>query len=350
MNQLNEAGESMNTSKWMDLRIRFRHILFAIIGLIVLVAVATAGFMALENLKFFDAFYLTIISLMTVGYGDIVPETEAGQKFALLLIPLGVAFVTYAMGAVASYFIEHQLSVKVWNKRMEHTIKNLEDHIVVCGLGRVGRQVYEQLKEEDVPVIYIHDSEEEMVEYLEEGTLRIVGSPLQENILKEANVAKARGLIATLPSDSDNVFITIKAKALNEKIEVVARAENAGSEEVLLRAGASRVINPSTIGGRELVSSVLRPEGTDLVNLLIHTKEKKQSLEEVSLEEACTYIGKSLKESAIRNEMGVTVLAIRRGEKLISNPSSDEVMKKEDVLIIYGEKDTSEAFKKKCKG
>lgn len=340
----------MKASKWMDLRVRFRHILFAVIGFVVLVSVSTIGFMTIEELSFFDAFYLTIISLMTVGYGDIVPESEAGKRFALLLIPFGVAVVTYATGAVASYFIEHQLSEKVWNKRMEHTIKNLENHIIVCGLGRVGRQVFEQLQEEDVLVVYIHDSEEEMVAVLPEGTLRIIGSPLEEGVLKEANVEKARGLIAALPSDSDNVFITIKSKALNEDLEVVARVENAGSEEVLLRAGASRVVNPSTIGGRELVSSVLRPESTDLVNLLIHTKEKNQALEEVKLEQACDLVGKSLKEAAIRKDMQVTVLGIRRDGELISNPAAEEVLQKNDVLIIYGEKGASEAFKKKCLG
>lgn len=340
----------MNTSKWMDLRIRFRHILFSIIGLVVLVGIATSGFMVIEEIELFDAFYLTIISLMTVGYGDVVPETDGGKLFALILIPLGVAIVTYAMGAVASYFIEHQLSVKVWNKRMEHTIKKLENHIVVSGLGRVGRQVYEQLKEENVQVVYIHESEEEMLRILPEGTLRIIGNPLDEKILKEANIEKARGLIATLPSDSENVFITIKAKALNEKIEIVARAENTGSEDVLLRAGANRVVNPSTIGGRELVSSVLRPEGTDLINLLIHTKEKKQSLEEVAFTKACSLIGKTLKEAKIRKEFGVTVLGIRRGEMLISNPTADEKLEQEDMLIIYGEKETIETFKKKCRG
>ncbi|MFX3673010.1 MAG: TrkA family potassium uptake protein [Paenisporosarcina sp.] len=340
----------MNTSKWIDLRIRFRHIFFALIGLLILVGIATGGFMLFEDIGLFDAFYLTIISLMTVGYGDIVPESDAGKRFALVLIPLGVAVVTYAMGAVASYFIEHQLSEKVWNKRMEHTIKNLKGHIIVCGLGRVGKQIFEQFKEEDVAVIYIHDSEEEMLGYLPEGILKIIGNPLEEQILKEANIANAKGLIAALPSDSDNVFITIKAKALNEKIEVVARVENADSEDVLLRAGASRVVNPATIGGRELVSSVLRPESTNLVNLLIHTKEKKQSLEEVKLEENCDYIGKTLKQAAIRKEMGVSVLGIRRGEDLISNPSSSEELKHGDVLIIYGKKEASETFKKKCKG
>lgn len=338
----------MNTSKWIELRIRFRHIFFGLIGLVVLVGVATVGFMIAEEIGFFDAFYLTIISLLTVGYGDIVPESDEGKRFALVIVPLGVAVVTYATGAVASYFIEHQLSEKVWNKRMEHAIKNLEGHIIVCGLGRVGKQVFEQLKEENVDVIYIHTSEEEMVESLPNGTLKIIGNPLEESILKEANIANAKGLIAALPSDSDNVFITIKAKALNEKIEVVARVENADSEDVLLRAGASSVVNPSTIGGRELVSSVLRPESTNLVNLLIHTKEKHQSLEEVKLEENCNFLGKTLKQAAIRTEMGVTVLGIRRDENLISNPSADEELKQGDVLIIFGEKEASEKFKKKC--
>lgn len=340
----------MNISKWMNLRVRFRHILFALIGLIVLVTISTIGFMSFENLEVFDAFYLTIISLMTVGYGDMVPETDEGKRFALIMIPLGVAVVTYAMGAVASYFIEHQLSVKVWNKRMEHTIKNLENHIIVCGLGRVGQQVYEQLNEEDIAAVYIHHSEEEILEILPPDTLRIIGSPMNESMLIEANIKHAKGLIAAMSSDSDNVFVTIKAKALNENIEVVSRAENVGSEDVLLRAGASRVVNPSTIGGRELVSSVLRPEGTDLVNLLIHTKEKKQSLEEVTLDESCGYVGMTLEEAAIRKEMGVTVLGIRREEELITNPGADVKLKTDDVLIVYGEKRESEAFKKKCEG
>lgn len=340
----------MNTSKWIELRIRYRHIYFSVIGLLALVGVSIIGFMYYENLVFFDSLYLTIISLFTVGYGDVVPVTEAGRRFALVMVPIGVAIVTYGAGAVASYFIEHQLSEKVWNKRMEHTIKNLQGHIIVCGLGRVGRQIYEQLKEEDVDVIIIHDSEEEIIQFLSERTLRIIGNPLEERILKEANIQHAKGLIAALPSDSDNVFITIKAKALNEDIEVVARVEDSESEDVLLRAGASRVVNPSTIGGRELVSSVLRPESTDLINLLIHSKEKNQSLEEVRLMKSSDYIGMTLKDSAIRSSMGVTILGIRRNGDLISNPSANEQFKLNDVLIIYGDKESNETFRKKCKG
>ena len=340
----------MNTSKWMSLRVHFRHILFAGTALVLLVMLATSGFMMIEDIGVFDAFYLTVMSLMTVGYGDLVPETMAGKRFALVIIPLGVAVFTYATGAVASYFIEHQLSVKVWNKRMEHTINNLEDHIIVCGMGRVGRQIYYQLKEEDVPAVYIHDSEEEMLEHVSEDTLRIVGSPLDEETLVEANIQNAKGLITAMPNDSDNVFITIKAKALNEKLEVVSRAENKGSEDVLLRAGASNVINPATIGGRELVSSVLHPEGTYLVNLLIHTKKREQSLEEVELDRSSEFVGQTLEQAALRKDHGVTVLGIRRGDDFVTNPGAEEELKENDVLIIYGEKEINEAFKKKAKG
>jgi len=314
------------------------------------VGVSIVGFMYYENLVFFDALYLTIFSLFTVGYGDVVPVTEAGRRFALAMVPIGVAIVTYGAGAAASYFIEHQLSEKVWNKRMEHTIKNLKGHIIVCGFGRVGRQIYEQLKEEDVDVIIIHDSEEEIIQFLSEHTLRIIGNPLEERILKSANIQHAKGLIAAMPNDSDNVFITIKAKALNEDIEVVARVEDSDSEDVLLRAGASRVVNPSTIGGRELVSSILRPESTDLVNSLIHSQEKRESVDEVKLVDSCAYIGKSLAETAIRAEMGVTVLGIRRNGDLISNPSANEQFKLNDVLIIYGDKESNETFRKNCIG
>ncbi|AYC28653.1 potassium channel family protein [Paenisporosarcina cavernae] len=337
----------MNTSKWMDIRIRFRHILFSVIALVILISIATIGFMNIEELSFFDAFYLTIISLMTVGYGDIVPESEAGKQFALLLIPIGAAIVTYALGAVASYFIEHQLSVKVWNKRMEHTIRNLEDHIIVCGLGKVGTQIYHELNEQDTPVVYIHEDEEELVDALGEHALRIVGNPTWKSVLQEAGVENARAVIAAMPNDSDNVFLTITAKGLNEDVQVVAKSEREESEEVLLRAGANKVVNPTTIGGREMVMSVLKPEGTDVVNFLIESKNKEFTIEELELLEGSPLIGKSIGESKLRNEHKLTILAIKREDEMIANPTSDEKMEKGDKLVVFGHLDRTRNFLKK---
>lgn len=335
----------MKRMDWSEIRLKFRHIILSVSWLVLLILVATIGFKYFEDLSFFNSLWMTIISLLTVGYGDIVPETEAGKVFGVIIIPIGFAIVSYAFGAVASYIIEHQLSVKVWNKRMEHTIENIKDHIIVCGFGRVGQQVYYQLKDQDIQAVFVHDSEDELLEVLDRGALRVIGDPTQKKVLEKANIGRARGLIAAMHSDSDNVFIILTAKGINEDIEVVSRAERDESIDVLKKAGVSRIVNPATIGGRELVLSVLKPAGVDYVNYLIQEKEEDFAIGESIVGEQAEVIGKSIARLDIRRKFGVTVVAIKRGEELINNPDPDEELEAGDIIVTFGDGEHNEKFK-----
>lgn len=342
----------MFRKKWLDIPTGYRRLLFLSLLVILLVGLGVAGFMHYESLTFFDSLWMTIISVMTIGYGDMYPVTDEGRRFALLIVPLGAGIVTYGLGTAASYLIEKQLSQKVWDKQMDHEVNKLEDHIIVCGFGRVAQQVYRELRgmEEEMRVLYIHDNEDELLEVVDQGTLRLVGDPTDRDILEKARADKARGLIAALDSDADNVFITLTAKGMNKDIEIAARAEKEGSEEVLKRAGATRVINPSSIGGRELALSVVSPSGIDFINDLMMAEKKEFVVGEVILGDRCPLVGKSVESSKLRREYGVTLLAINREKDVLSNPDPDERFEAGDKLIVAGNQESIASLDGKMNG
>ncbi|WOV87788.1 potassium channel protein [Sporosarcina oncorhynchi] len=331
---------------WLKINIRYRRLIFLLATTVLLVATAVIGFMYFEELSFFNALWMTIVSIMTIGYGDIYPTTEEGRWFALILVPLGAGIVTYGLGMGASYFIEQHLSEKVWVKRMEKQISNLSEHIVICGFGRVAQQVYKQLRddEEDVPLIVIHDNEEDLKEALEPHVLRIIGDPTDKETLRKARVDHAQALITALSSDADNVFITLTAKSLNEDITIAARAEKDGSEDILTKAGATSVINPSIIGGRELAMSIIKPTGTVYINDLIRSEEKEFMVGEIDLNQDESIIGSTIDDADLRKEFDITLVAILRKGELISNPDLDEQLQAGDKLIVIGNQEKIEAF------
>ncbi|MGN7385850.1 potassium channel family protein [Sporosarcina sp. SAFN-015] len=332
-------------SRWMDLDRRYKRVIFLISITALLLVVATVGFMFLEDLSPFNAFWMTIISVMTIGYGDIYPTTQEGRWFALFLVPLGAGIVTYALGVGASYFIEQQLSNRVWVRRMEKQIANVNDHIIVCGFGRVGRQVYKQLKEEGVQILFIHDNESDLMEVVEPGTLRIIGDPTDKAILLQARVGQARALITALSNDADNVFITLTAKSINEDIVIAARAERDDSQDILEKAGATSVINPSIIGGRELAMSIIKPNGTDYINDLIRSEKKDFMVGEVVLENTEPCIGMTIEDANLQKHFEITLVAILRNEELLSNPDLSEKFQKGDTLIVIGNPKKIEHFR-----
>lgn len=316
----------------------YKKMILALLSLIGVLGIGTAGFYLIEGYSLLDSFAVAIGLLTTtsIGYGTVIPMSTAGKAFTLLLIIIGVSLVGYAFGTVVSLILEGQLKSLMGRSKMEKKIAGLKDHIILCGAGRVGHHVISRLTTEKVPFVVI-DKNEEIIEKLQqEGTLVINDDATKDEVLYKAGIDKARGLIAALPGDADNVFVTLTSKQLNPNATVVARADLAESKPKLLRAGADKVISPSVIGGRRMAISILKPVSVEFVETLIHKNDIEFELEEIITSDKSPLAGKTLKESKIKQYTGSMVVAIKRNEEIITNPDADDIIEKGDMLIAIG--------------
>lgn len=313
-----------------------RKIVIVFRAFIAIIIIGILGFMYLENYSLLDAAWLTITTLATVGYGNFVPETVAGKIFNLALIILGVGVVAYTLGEFVGLVVEGHLKDIVGRSNMHRKIIRLAEHIIVCGAGRIGENVISRLRKENVPFIVV-DKDEKIAEKLGgEGILVIQGDASEDAILEQAGIKRARGLITALSSDADNVFVTLTAKGLNPDLFVVARADQKDSEGKLKRAGANRVIAPATIGGIKMAAVVLKPFVNDFVDTVLHESQMPLEIEEIIVSSTSVVVGKAIRDSEIKEQTGVLIIAIKRGEKIITNPQVKEVILAGDMLIVIG--------------
>ncbi|WLR51956.1 potassium channel protein [Bacillus tianshenii] len=323
----------------------YRQVIAAFVGVTAVMLIGTIGFHYLEGMTFFDSLWLTVITVLTVGYGDLSPQTTAGKTFTLFLVPLGVGVATYGVGSFGALILEGRLKNTFGRKRMDKKIHQLEGHVIVCGIGRVGRQVLKQLERQDIEFVIV-DRDEELLERYRHGHLYVTGDATRDDILKKAGIEQASGLIATLPADAENVFITLTAKGLNPKIKVVSRIDREESEEKLFRAGADQVVNTSSIGGSRMALSLMKPNSVEYMDVLFETGNKQYSVEEIIIEEQSIIVGKTLGDSNIRDEHGVTIVAIKRGDEILTHPSSDDRLLAGDLVIVFGARTDLDRFEK----
>ncbi len=312
-------------------------IAIALTSLVLLVAVGTFGFIYLEGYQLLDAISVTVATLTTctVGFGNIVPHTAYGKVFSIFIIIVGVSFVAYTFSSIISLVLEGQLKNIMGRSKMMKQITSLNNHIIICGVGRVGQHVITRLLKENVPFVAIDRNHESIEKLISEGVLAIEADATLDETLEQAGIKRARGLISALPGDAENVFVTLTSKELNPHIKVVARSDHSDSQNKLIRAGADKVISPSVIGGRRMAISMLKPVSVDFVETLIHQGFEIE-IEEIVLEKKSVLAGKCLKESGIKQKTGAMVVAIKRGENIINNPSADDVMHEDDLLIVLG--------------
>jgi voltage-gated potassium channel len=300
-----------------------------------------AGFMLIERWTFLESLYMTVITLTTIGFREIYPLSPEGMVFTIVLILVGVSVFAYTVRIFAITLLEGQFLIFGRIKKMERQIKNLKNHYIICGYGKSGRQLAEEFHIRNASFVVIDKKFiSELQPPLPEYVLYIEGDATSENILIDAKIDRAKGLIAVLPTDAENVFTTMTARDLSKQIIIYAEAVEQSSEKKFLQAGATRVIFPFKIAGKKVVSSILKPNVVDFIDIALEGTDLSLEIEEILVSKGSTLDEKALKDSGIREKFNIIIIGIKKGvdEKLIFNPGPLSKINSGDTLIAVGDK------------
>jgi len=293
--------------------------------------------MLIEGWSLSDAFYMTVITLSTVGFQEVKPLSVDGRLFTAFMIVLGIGTIGYAFGSLVAFFVEGELTDLIRTRKMEKTLSSLRDHIIVCGYGNEGRHATEELERSGAPIVVIEKDDALAQKLRSEGKLVIQGDATQDEILKEAGVETAKGLIAAVHEDTHNVFVTLTARGFNKDLTIVSKASDDASVSKLLRAGADKVISSAEIGGRRMASALIRPCIVHFLDIIMNNQGLALRLEELPIEEASPFDGKSIRDLHIRARSGALVLGYHRaGQPIQVNPEAGAVLHSGDILLVLG--------------
>jgi voltage-gated potassium channel len=320
--------------------------LIVIAGLLMLMLVlGTLGFVLIEGYSSFDAFYMALITISTVGYQELKPLSHAGRVFNSFLIFFGVSSMFFAVGAITQAIVELGLEDRFGNRRTKRMIDTMENHFIVCGFGRVGRSASHELRRAGVPFVIVDRNEERVNGAIQEGMIAMLADATRDEMLRAAGVSRARGLIAALAKDADNLFVILSAKTLNPGLTVVTRAAEEDAEAKLRRAGADTVFAPYTIAGHRLAQALLRPHVAQFLDFTTRTIGLDVRIEQVCVAPETVFVSKTLRELQIRRDLGIIVLAIRKSDgEMIFNPPADVEICTGDFLIVMGEQQNLQNF------
>jgi len=305
--------------------------------LLLVMAVGTAGFHYLEGWPWFDGFYMVVITLTTIGYQEVHPLSHAGRVFNVFVILAGVSLVLVAIGSLTQALLEFELQSFFGRRRMEREIDRLDGHYIICGMGRVGRSVARELARKPVPFVIIESADLKRQRFTHENWLAIPGDATQELTLRQAQIERARGLIAATTTDATNLYIVLTARGLNPRLKIIARASEEGAEKHLLTAGADSVVSPYLFAGQRIAQSLLRPNVVSFLDTATTHLGMDLEIGEIHVTPDSAFAGKTLESSRLRQERGVIVLAIKRREGMRFNPAPDERIEPDDCLIAMGE-------------
>jgi len=309
--------------------------------------IGSFGFMLIEHWDFLDSLYMTIITITTTGFKEVHPLTHTGRIFTIVLLVMGIGSIAYTGGRAAQLLIENQI---IRRRRMSKKLEELKDHYIVCGYGRMGRYICEELASAKVKFIVIDNEPDKIERLINMSYLYLNGDATSDEALTTASIQKAKGLVAVLSNDAENVFTTLSAKALNPNLYVVARAVEEETESKLKKAGANRVVKPYEIGGNRMAELLLRPGVIEFIDVVARERSVDLSMEEFLVNEKSELIGKSLAESPIRKELNIIIVSINKQKGgFIYNPKSSTVIEKDDKLIALGEKANLAEMNKLCR-
>src|SRR3954454_17508879 len=291
-----------------------RRFLFIAVAVAATLATGTVGYTLIDGYPPFDAFYMSLTTMTTVGYGEIHPLNHAGRVFNSFLIVFGVSTIFIAIGAMTQTIIELEFGDAIGKRRSKRMIENLKDHYIICGFGRVGRGAASELQHAGVPFVVVDINPERVERAMMAGMLAANADSTRDETLREVGIEKARGLVAALATDADNLFVLLSAKGMNRQIYVAARAAEEGAEEKMRRAGADAVFAPHAITGHRLAQSLLRPHVVQFLDFTTKDIGMDIAIEQVRVSEKSGMVSKSIKEMQLGRDLGVIVMAIRTAD------------------------------------
>lgn len=307
-----------------------------VVVMLLILLVGSITFAAIEHVDLLEAVYFTIATVTTVGYGDIIPHSTGGKILASLLMLGGVGTVLYLFSAVVAFLVEGRLREVLGVRRMKKMIGQLRGHYIVCGFGRLGRLVVQDLDVSGASFVVIESHATRAAEAREKGYAVVEGDATLPETLHEAGIERAAGLATTISDDAENIYIGITVRSLCAQLAVICRSSSERVTELFRRAGIERTISTDAMGARRIVNSLLRPHVVGFMDEIMQPVAGKSALHAVRLSSETRLVGQTIKGSALRNRYAVVVLAIRRNGEYLPNPEPDEALRAEDILILVG--------------
>jgi voltage-gated potassium channel len=301
-------------------------------------SVGTLGYVLIEHWTVFDAFYMTVTTVTTVGYAEIHPLSRGGRVFNAGVIIIGVATVLYTFTFLMARLVEGDLQARWAVRRRGRMLEDLTNHFIVCGFGRIGQIVAREFMRQKVPLVIIERDPERMGAAIDMGYLAVEADASSEEVLRRVGIGRARGFIAAVSTDADNVFAILTARLLRPDLFIIARAETEDAKAKLIRAGADRVLFPYQIGGLQLAQTALRPAVVDFVQLATGSDNLDLNMEQVQIAENAPLAGRTIVDANLRQRFGVVVVGIQRANGAMEfNPPPETFMHVGDYLVVLGQ-------------
>ncbi len=317
-----------------------RRFVFLAAAILAVLALGTTGFVVIEGYSPFDAFYMTVTTMTTVGYKEVHDLHPAGRVFNSFLILFGVTTMFLGIGLVTQSAIELELAQYFGRRKVKNMVEKLRNHYIVCGFGRVGRGAAEELLRAGAPFVVVDNEEERVTRAIRGGMLAVLADATRDDTLREVGIDRAKGLIATLASDADNLFVTLSAKTLNGNLQLCSRVAELETEQKMRRAGATHVFAPYNITGHRMAHALLRPHVSQFIEFATNDMGPDVGIEQVHIGSGSAFVNHTIAQMQVRRELGVIILAIRRVDGSMEfNPPADAMLSTGDYLIVMGEHD-----------
>ena len=317
-----------------------RHLAISIALSLLILVTGTAGYMIIEDWRFLDALYMTIITISTVGYREVNQVGDIGRVFTIFLVLIGVGFTFYVMAAVVQFMVEGRVRIIMGRRRLDKQIDRLKNHYIVCGYGRIGRVLCRNLQRTPHDLVVVEKNPDLIPVMDEDGVLYLVGDAADEANLLKAGIRRARGLVAALATDTDNVFLVLSARQLAPELNIIARASQEGAKNKLHAAGANSVESPYEMGAASMAHRIIRPTVTNFLDLAFAHTRKDIQMEEIPVSEKSRLTNIPLKDSGIRQDFNLIIIAIKKPDgTMLFNPSLEAALMPDDTVIAVGEEE-----------